>query len=42
MFGGVLGFDTADVTASASAILVPREIIILADLSGSYNDDRQP
>ncbi len=40
-FGGVFGFGEANITASATAILVPRDIIVLADLSGSYNDDSQ-
>lgn len=40
-FGGVLGLSQANIDASATAILVPRDIIIVADLSGSYNDDSQ-
>jgi len=41
IFGGIFGKHTADVQARATAILVPRDIIIVGDLSGSYSDDSE-
>jgi hypothetical protein len=40
-FGRIFGFHEKDVLASATAILVPRDIMVIADLSGSYNDDSE-
>ncbi|MCG3136430.1 MAG: hypothetical protein HJJLKODD_00263 [Phycisphaerae bacterium] len=41
LFAGIFGHQTADMQVKATAILVPRDIIIVADLSGSYNDDSE-
>jgi len=38
-FGAVLGRPTANVAADAIAMMVPRDIAIVADMSGSHNDD---
>jgi len=38
-FGSVLGRPTANVAADAIAMMVPRDIAIVADMSGSHNDD---
>ncbi len=40
-FAGIFGLNQVDIAASAVAILVPRDIIIVADMSGSYNDDSE-
>jgi len=40
-FAGVLGFNNAELEISATAILVPRDILVVGDLSGSYNDDSE-
>ncbi len=40
-FARVLGFDENTTSASATAILVPRDIAIVADLSASHNDDSE-
>ncbi len=40
-FAGVLGKSYTDISAEAIAIMVPRDIAIVADLSGSHNDDSE-
>ncbi len=40
-FAGVLGKNSAEITAEAIAVMVPRDIAIVADLSGSMNDDSE-
>ena len=40
-FASVFGKATADVSASATAMLVPRDIAMTVDLSGSMNDDSE-
>jgi len=39
MFAGIFGSHTTDLSAEAIAMMVPRDIAIVADLSGSMNDD---
>lgn len=41
IFANIFGVDQTDIAAKATAILVPRDIMIVADLSGSYNDDSE-
>lgn len=41
LFGQTLGVDGARLTASATAMLVPRDISVVIDLSGSMNDDSE-
>ncbi len=38
-FARIFGKDTQDVTAEAIAMLIPRDIAVVADLSGSHNYD---
>ncbi len=38
-FGRVFGHSTKDITATATAILTPRDIALVLDLSASHNDD---
>ncbi len=40
-FASALGFTNAQISASAIARMVPRDIAIVADLSGSQNDDSE-
>ena len=40
-FARVLGFDYSQLNASATAMMVPRDIAVVADLSGSHNDDSE-
>lgn len=40
-FAKVFGFHTADLTAEALAVMVPRDIAIVADLSASHSDDSE-
>ncbi len=40
-FARVLGFDEHTSAAEATALLVPRDIAIVADLSASHNDDSE-
>ncbi len=40
-FAGLFGKRATDVTAEAIAMMVPRDIAIVADLSGSMNDDSE-
>lgn len=40
-FARVLGFNNVDVSASATAVLIPRDIVIVTDLSGSHTDDSE-
>jgi len=40
-FGKVLGVNSADIQASATAMIVPRDIAVVVDLSGSMNDDSE-
>lgn len=41
LFAKTFGKNTADVSASAVAMLVPRDISLVIDLSGSMNDDSE-
>ena len=41
LFGKALGVEGADLAASATAMLTPRDISIVIDLSGSMNDDSE-
>lgn len=38
-FARIFGLQQTEMTVSATAIMVPRDIAIVADLSGSHNDD---
>ncbi|NOX59538.1 MAG: VWA domain-containing protein [Planctomycetes bacterium] len=40
-FARIFGYDTADIDAEAIAMLVPRDIAIVADLSGSHKEDSE-
>ncbi len=40
-FARIFGKETADVSAEAIAMMVPRDIAIVADLSASHNDDSE-
>ena len=40
-FAPIFGVSSADVSAEAIAMLVPRDIAVVADLSGSHNDDSE-
>ncbi len=40
-FAAILGRRTTQIAAEATAIIVPRDIAIVADLSGSMNDDSE-
>lgn len=40
-FASVLGVDSVDLSATATAMTVPRDIAIVADLSDSHNDDSE-
>ncbi len=40
-FARVLGYDEKTLAAEATALLVPRDIAIVADLSASHNDDSE-
>ena len=40
-FAGIFGKSTADISASAVAALIPRDIAMTVDLSGSMNDDSE-
>ena len=41
-FGWVLGSETFNAVASATATVNPRDIVFVVDLSGSMNDDTEP
>jgi len=41
-FGRVFGRDNFDITATATAMVNPRDICFVVDLSGSMNDDTEP
>lgn len=41
LFGRALGVDGAEMRAAATAMLVPRDIALVIDLSGSMNDDSE-
>ena len=41
-FAPVIGHDTFDMSASAIALVNPRDIMFVIDLSGSMNDDTEP
>ncbi len=41
IFAKTFGVDGANITASATAMLVPRDIDLVIDLSGSMNDDSE-
>ncbi len=40
-FSRVFGYDNADIDAEAIAMLIPRDIAIVADLSGSHKEDSE-
>jgi hypothetical protein len=40
-FARIFGYDTKDMQARAAAVLVPRDIAVVIDLSGSMNDDSE-
>ncbi len=40
-FAGIFGHDTKDMSARAAAVLVPRDIAVVIDLSASMNDDSE-
>lgn len=40
-FARVFGYDKADIDAEAIAMLIPRDIAIVADLSGSHKEDSE-
>jgi Flp pilus assembly protein TadG len=40
-FAKVLGIDSTEMTAEATAMMVPRDIAIVADISGSHTDDSE-
>ncbi len=40
-FSRVFGYDSADIDAEAIAMLIPRDIAIVADLSGSHKEDSE-
>lgn len=40
-FSRVFGYDSADIDAEAVAMLIPRDIAIVADLSGSHKEDSE-
>jgi len=40
-FGQTLGMNSADMSATATAMVVPRDIALVVDLSGSMNDDSE-
>lgn len=41
LFGQALGVEGADLSATAVAMVVPRDIAVVIDLSGSMNDDSE-
>jgi len=40
-FARILGIDEMEMAAEATAVMVPRDIAVVADLSGSHNDDSE-
>ncbi len=40
-FAQILGIEHMEMTAEATAVMVPRDIAVVADLSGSHNDDSE-
>lgn len=40
-FAGVFGLDEIDLSATATAMMIPRDIAIVTDLSGSHSDDSE-
>jgi Mg-chelatase subunit ChlD len=40
-FGRLVGKNDADISASARSVLIPRDIALVVDLSGSMNDDSE-
>jgi len=40
-FAGIFGRTSANVSTTAVAMLIPRDIAVVADLSGSHNDDSE-
>lgn len=40
-FAGLLGHTSTQMSASAIAMMVPRDIVVVADLSGSHTDDSE-
>ena len=41
MFAGIFGSNSTDLSAQAIALMVPRDIAVVADLSGSHTDDSE-
>lgn len=41
LFGKMIGSQSVSISASATAMLVPRDIAVVIDLSGSMNDDSE-
>jgi len=41
MFAHILGYSEKDLWARAAAVLIPRDIAVVIDLSGSMNDDSE-
>jgi Mg-chelatase subunit ChlD len=41
LFAGIYGMSEADLVARAAAVLIPRDIAVVIDLSGSMNDDSE-
>jgi Flp pilus assembly protein TadG len=41
MFAGILGVGSSDMTAKSASMIIPRDITVVADLSGSMNYDSQ-
>lgn len=41
VFGKALGLNSAEIRAAATAMLMPRDISVVIDLSGSMNDDSE-
>lgn len=39
LFANILGIESTNVAAAATAVLVPRDIVFVLDLSSSHNDD---
>lgn len=41
LFAGIFGVTQTELTASATAMLAPRDIAVVADMSASHNDDSE-
>jgi len=40
-FAGIFGRATTDVSATATAVMAPRDLALVSDLSASHNDDSE-